>query len=433
MEEQASRDMKQAQERQLLLEKMDLMLRQSQEAPSKEDKVGPNYEVLIVKIDQIVRQQHEVLCEKLATSYCKPSVTSGCVGKPKQRDGASSLLAESARGSAGDKSRSTDSVEARSQTAHLFALQAAKALQAQNKAMAHQGSTTKLGSYGMRVRQLVTGAKFEFAMCAAIVLHIVMLAVHFQFKGNHTAHLLGFGPDSSSFAEAPFDVAERVFNAAYFVELLLRIHAFRRVFFESAFDVVDALVIILTFAETFIISPLTDRQGGVSFSVLRVVRTFRIFRFLRLARYTHHMSEMRLLVRVLLFSFRGVAWSVVLIMAIIMTGAILMAQITIEVMNDESIGLDRRRWMYDFFGTTTQGLHGILLKIALSSTKIRETNRQLSDNVSTRIPHIRQRCDCCTFRIHMGVLDAHIFQNSTEFSDACNGIGPRIWDLESRV
>jgi len=87
------------------------------------------------------------------------------------------------------------------------------------------------------------------------------------------------------------------------------------------------------------------------------MRIFRIFRIHKVLRFTEHLGEMKVIIETLLLSLKGLFWSLLLISCIIMAGAILIVQLSFSWLNDTSIDAETRKWLSEYFGTTTQAFY----------------------------------------------------------------------------
>jgi len=63
------------------------------------------------------------------------------------------------------------------------------------------------------------------------------------------------------------------------------------------------------------------------------------------------------LIHTLKVAARGMVWSVGLLAAIISAGAVIMTQLSHPFLYDSRIDLERRQWLYVYFGTTTSSMH----------------------------------------------------------------------------
>lgn len=219
-----------------------------------------------------------------------------------------------------------------------------------------QQTNKVLGIFG-RAERLVMHTKsplFEYSISGVIFVNVICTSVHLQWQGLREAKRLGLRGDDSDWsnAETGFEIAEKLFCAVFFMELLLRMWAFGRAFFSSLFNWLDGAIVLFTFAETFILRPM-HITGGMNLASLRVMRAFRVFRIIKVVRFTEQMREMRVLIRTLIASWRGVGWSMFLVMAIIVASAITHCALSQPFLDDPNIGLEQRRDLYEMFGTTT--------------------------------------------------------------------------------
>jgi voltage-gated sodium channel len=212
----------------------------------------------------------------------------------------------------------------------------------------------------VHARSIILSTNFELFMGTVIILNMLSMAIHLQWKGLETGHVLGLRQSSTNWSRAQsfFKAEEKIFNVVYLCELLGRIWAFRSRFFKSAFNFVDGLIVLCTCFVSFVLEPL-ETTGLLNFSSLRVMRVFRVLRLLKVVRFAEYMGEIRVLVRTLLVSMRGLEWSVVLIGSIILAGAILVTQLALVFLEDESVAIVHRQWLYQMFGSTTRSAYTI--------------------------------------------------------------------------
>jgi len=155
-------------------------------------------------------------------------------------------------------------------------------------------------------------------------------------------------------SEGLFEVLEGFFNTVYMGELILRILTLRRHFFLHVPNILDALIVVLSWLDFFVFAQLNFR---VNVSVLRLVRLTRVFRVAKFLRASTHFSEMRVLLRTLRSGMRGILWSALLLLFLVVMGGIIMVQFSLPCLSDQNINLERRIWMYEAFGTTTRSIY----------------------------------------------------------------------------
>lgn len=215
--------------------------------------------------------------------------------------------------------------------------------------------------FAHQVKAYVSSTAFELIMSCVISFNMIILATHLQCEGRYAAQQLGLRDDDGGWSQAKgyFEVLEKMFNAVYLVELMVRVWAFRREYFHHALNVADGLIVMITCVDSFIVRPLESGMGGLNFAALRIFRICRIFRMQKVLQYSEHMSEMRILVETLMLSLQGLFWSALLIMVVIMSAAIVMVQLSLTFLSNDSIPLERRQWLSNMFGTTSKAFYSM--------------------------------------------------------------------------
>jgi hypothetical protein len=117
----------------------------------------------------------------------------------------------------------------------------------------------------------------------------------------------------------------------------------------------DAVIVVCSCVDSFILQKASIQ--AINISVLRLARLARVFRVAKFMRAGALFSELRILLSTLVVAVRGIFWSVVLLAGIVVAGGILMAQIAFNFIDDDSISLQRRIWLYENFGTSFQSIY----------------------------------------------------------------------------
>jgi voltage-gated sodium channel len=150
---------------------------------------------------------------------------------------------------------------------------------------------------------------------------------------------------------------EVIFNLLYLIELIARLLVYRWEYFSHTFNILDGAIVAISCIDSFIVQPLQDGMGGLNLAILRIFRICRIFRVQKILRYTEHMGEMRVIIETLILSIQGLFWSALLMAVVIISVAVLMVQLSLAFLDDESIELERRQWLYLKFGTTARACY----------------------------------------------------------------------------
>lgn len=117
----------------------------------------------------------------------------------------------------------------------------------------------------------------------------------------------------------------------------------------------DAFIVVSSCTDVYILQPF--KIQFINLSVLRLVRLSRVLKLAKVLRSSPFFSELRVLIRTLCIAVKGIVWSIVLLLFIIVAGGILMTQLAISFLDSDSIELERRIWLYTNFGTTMAAMH----------------------------------------------------------------------------
>jgi len=112
----------------------------------------------------------------------------------------------------------------------------------------------------------------------------------------------------------------------------------------------DTIIVLFSCVDSFILQKASIQ--AVNISVLRLARLTRIFRVVKALRGAAMFTELRILIHTMTYAVRGIIWSVFLLAGIVLGGGILMSQLAFNFIGDESLDLERRMWLYEYFGTT---------------------------------------------------------------------------------
>jgi len=107
--------------------------------------------------------------------------------------------------------------------------------------------------------------------------------------------------------------------------------------------------------DSFVLQPFNITF--VNLSVLRLTRLTKLSRFFKALRFSQNLSELRVMIETLACALRGAFWTAILLVAAIAAGGIFMTQLAQPFLDDVAIGLQRRKWLYEHFGTITNSMH----------------------------------------------------------------------------
>ena len=143
----------------------------------------------------------------------------------------------------------------------------------------------------LAIQKLVMSRRFQMVTTAVILLNAIILGVM-------TAPL----PDGVRAVLGAIDIACLVF---YVVEISLRIYAAGTVFFKSAWNIFDFVIVVLSIIPTEIL-PVP----------VQIARILRIFRMLRVFRLVSAFDQLRVIVAATVKSIPGVLWTAFLMLMV---------------------------------------------------------------------------------------------------------------------
>ena len=248
--------------------------------------------------------------------------------------------------------------------------------EAWNEAQMQEQKETRRASQmlGSTYNKLVTRVEIDFkesvvdaVVSFLVVLYTFILLLQTQWRGFQAAQRLnGVDPTDPDFqdwpgAETAFFIVDHIFNAIFVLEIAWRLYMHKLQFLCDIFGVFDVLVVIATSIDVYVLQPF-DAGYAQNFAVGRLTRIFRlmrIFRVLRVMRFAKNLQQLRLLGDVLSKCLSPLMWAL-LVLGIIMVGTgVLMSQLLVEYVLDTSQDLDKRLWVYEYYGTALKATYSV--------------------------------------------------------------------------
>lgn len=227
---------------------------------------------------------------------------------------------------------------------------------------------------GTTYNKLVTRIEIDFKesvvdaiVSCLVVLYTFILLLQTQWRGFQAAQRLeGKDFTDEDFqdwpgAETAFFIVDHIFNAIFVLEIAWRLYVHKLKFLCDIFGVFDVLVVIATSIDVYVLQPF-DAGYAQNFAVGRLTRIFRlmrIFRVLRVMRFAKNLQQLRLLGDVLSKCLSPLMWAL-LVLGIIMVGTgVLMSQLLLEYVLDTTQDLDKRMWVYEYYGTALKATYSV--------------------------------------------------------------------------
>jgi len=236
-------------------------------------------------------------------------------------------------------------------------------------------------------RYILANPLFDTFMGALIILNFIAILVEVEWKGYDLAYELGYRVNDAGWSDAQqrFNIVEKVFNAFYLFELILRLIVLRKDFFREVFDVCDGIIVVVCSVDSFILDPLMSEGSSSNFvamaRMIRILRALRVFRFLRVLRLMSSLSALRVLLKTITMSIDSLVWSMAVVGFIILAAAMLMFQLCVSFVEDDAQTSSARHWVYVHYGSAFRASY-TMFEATFSAKWATHLARPLIDDVS---------------------------------------------------
>jgi len=183
--------------------------------------------------------------------------------------------------------------------------------------------------------RIINSVRFEILVAGAIMTNSVFIGVQVEYAAQNPGQ------------QAPmmFSVLGIVYTLIFASELILRLFASGPKFFYGSanlgWNYLDVLIVISSLLEILLAAASGDHGGTNSeasmmgsMRLVRVLRVTRILRVIRIVKLVRFIRALRSLVYSIIFTLRGLAWSMVLLMLIIYVFAIVFTDATSQHVSD---------------------------------------------------------------------------------------------------
>ena len=196
---------------------------------------------------------------------------------------------------------------------------------------------------------------FEVIFAILIILNAITIAVQVQYLSFDTAHKLGWpgattgSKDTWPTAGPAFILAEYFFGIVFTLEVAAKLAAGPKRCVKSAWNVFDALIIGF-----WLVSLLASSGGFMNPTLLRLARLVRLLRLLRLVRTVQMFDVLRILIGSLRASFSVLMWSLVVLVLIVLSTALVLNFALEDYIADKSNPIEARKEVFELFGSCSR-------------------------------------------------------------------------------
>jgi len=207
-----------------------------------------------------------------------------------------------------------------------------------------------------RLRKFVEGSTFDVITSIMVSLCCAMMAVESQYDGLQAEYVLNnddFTKPASQVwphAKMVLLVSDLFFNTLFTIELVIRLVALRKDACRSCWFYFDAILVVSSWLSQF-------RTAAVAINpmLLRLARLARLGRVIKFMRNAQVLQTLFILVRSIQASIGCLFWSFSILWFFQIVMAILMSQLLLPLMLDESRSIESRREVFKYFGTFVRG------------------------------------------------------------------------------
>jgi len=200
------------------------------------------------------------------------------------------------------------------------------------------------------------GAPIDISAGSLIFASTLITFMNLQYKGYKVRVVLGLEEDGGwGGADTYFIMMEYLFATLFSIELATRLAYFKFGFLKDPLNLMDATVVIIAGCDTFIFSQLSDTNGE-GLIVTRMIRYVKLVRTLRFVRAMKLCHPLRVLIKTIASSLASLFWSMVILCAFMMMGAIFTCQTLQDFILDDGADMGHRLWVERYYGSAGKAL-----------------------------------------------------------------------------
>jgi len=204
------------------------------------------------------------------------------------------------------------------------------------------------GSLRARLEVVLLG-HFDIFIGCLIILNTVVMFAELEIQGRD--------PSRSPADNMIFTIFRHTFNAIFFTELILKVYVFRCWFWQSLFNILDALIVFITVVDAYVLAHLGNDFSSAQ--IMRLVRFARLVRMLRVIRTLELFQQLRVLLSTIAVSYMSLFWSMVVLFIFMLTSSLILCQLLQDFAADTSRDEETRLWVSRHYGTSSRSLYTV--------------------------------------------------------------------------
>jgi len=213
------------------------------------------------------------------------------------------------------------------------------------------------GPFGLAacITKVVKSPQFEIFFGAMILLNTVIMALEAQYYGIESGFVVGYpksvvnAADSWPWAARFLSITETMFGSLFTLELGMKILGLQHRFARDIWNWIDSVIVL-----AWLVTSVGTAQLPLNPMLLRLARLIRLLRLLRLVKTIQGFDSLYLMTTAIKGSVSILVWAVVLLAMIQMIFALLLQQLLVGYIEDESVSQEQRHEVYMYYGSFTR-------------------------------------------------------------------------------
>lgn len=205
----------------------------------------------------------------------------------------------------------------------------------------------------------------DVAMAVLVCIHLFFMVAMIELEEGDSRFSLGLssGPSDASNWSEFFQISEYVFFCIYFFDVMIRVYAFRWGWCFDPFgglmfmNIFDALLVVLGAFDLFLLPLIFGMQQESHTRSMRVVKLLRMIRTLRIVKTVAAFRQVRVLIASCMASVGALGWSMVLLLVMQLSFALVICQALQGFIQDDKADYDARLLLYSLYGSFFRALY----------------------------------------------------------------------------
>ena len=220
------------------------------------------------------------------------------------------------------------------------------------------GEKGKAGSLEDRLKSFMRGP-FDIIIGGIVILNISFMILLTEWNGSLIDQNLGLAEPSSSWvSESFFSVTEYIFFVIFLLDVVAKVTILRHEWYYTQregvmyLNLFDAALVLVNFFELILLPAILQGEAQeLRINHVRVIKLLRMGRTLRIVKTLSIFLPLRVLVGTCVASLGAFFWSIILLLVLKVTFALIVSQSLQSWLLDESHDLQARKDIHAMYGS----------------------------------------------------------------------------------